>query len=157
MRPVFDWQIGSRSVQLGKRTLIMGIVNVTPDSFSDGGQHSDPQDALNHALKLLDEGADILDIGGFSTRPGVKINDAVSEAEELRRVLPVVEELRTQRPKSFISIDTFRANIARNAIKAGADIINDVSGFLWDKAMPKAIADLKCGAVLMHMRGKPDE
>ena len=157
MRPVFEWQIGSRSLQLGKRTLIMGIVNVTPDSFSDGGDYLDPQNALIKALHLIDEGAEIIDIGGFSTRPGVIIDDNLSEAEELRRILPVIEGLRNHRPKALISVDTFRANVARAAIKAGADIVNDVSGFLWDKAMPKTVADLKCAAILMHMRGKPDE
>jgi dihydropteroate synthase len=157
VRPVFEWQIGSRSLQLGKRTLIMGIVNVTPDSFSDGGDYLDPQNALDKALHLNDEGAEIIDIGGFSTRPGVIIDDNLSEAEELRRILPVIEGLRNHRPKALISVDTFRANVARAAIKAGADIVNDVSGFLWDKAMPKTVADLKCAAILMHMRGKPDE
>lgn len=157
MRPVFEWQIGSRSLQLGKRTLIMGIVNVTPDSFSDGGDYLDPQNALIKALHLIDEGAEIIDIGGFSTRPGVIIDDNLSEAEELRRILPVIEGLRNHRSKALISVDTFRANVARAAIKAGADIVNDVSGFLWDKAMPKTVADLKCAAILMHMRGKPDE
>jgi len=157
VRPVFEWQIGSRSLQLGKRTLIMGIVNVTPDSFSDGGDYLDPQNALIKALHLIDEGAEIIDIGGFSTRPGVIIDDNLSEAEELRRILPVIEGLRNHRPKALISVDTFRANVARAAIKAGADIVNDVSGFLWDKAMPKTVADLKCAAILMHMRGKPDE
>jgi dihydropteroate synthase len=157
VRPVFEWQIGSRSLQLGKRTLIMGIVNVTPDSFSDGGDYLDPQNALIKALHLIDEGAEIIDIGGFSTRPGVIIDDNLSEAEELRRILPVIEGLRNHRSKALISVDTFRANVARAAIKAGADIVNDVSGFLWDKAMPKTVADLKCAAILMHMRGKPDE
>jgi dihydropteroate synthase len=157
VRPVFEWQIGSRTLQLGKRTLIMGIVNVTPDSFSDGGDYLDPQNAMAKALHLIDEGAEIIDIGGFSTRPGVIIDDNLSEAEELRRILPVIEGLRNHRPKALISVDTFRANVARAAIKAGADIVNDVSGFLWDKAMPKTVADLKCAAILMHMRGKPDE
>jgi dihydropteroate synthase len=157
VRPVFEWQIGSRTLQLGKRTLIMGIVNVTPDSFSDGGDCLDPQNAMAKALHLIDEGAEIIDIGGFSTRPGVIIDDNLSEAEELRRILPVIEGLRNHRPKALISVDTFRANVARAAIKAGADIVNDVSGFLWDKAMPKTVADLKCAAILMHMRGKPDE
>jgi len=135
----------------------MGVVNVTPDSFSDGGQCLDARAAIAHATRLIDDGADIIDIGGFSTRPGVKIHDAISESEELRRVLPVVEALRKDRPKAFISVDTFRANVARNAIKSGADIVNDVSGFLWDKLMAKTLAELKCGVVLMHMRGKPDE
>jgi dihydropteroate synthase len=135
----------------------MGIVNVTPDSFSDGGDYLDPQNALIKALHLIDEGAEIIDIGGFSTRPGVIIDDNLSEAEELRRILPVIEGLRNHRSKALISVDTFRANVARAAIKAGADIVNDVSGFLWDKAMPKTVADLKCAAILMHMRGKPDE
>jgi len=168
MRPVFDWNIGSRVLPLGKRTLIMGIVNVTPDSFSDGGQFLDPDKALAHALQLLDDGADIVDIGGESTRPGAKVAaatsarkadapKAVTEKEELGRVLPVIQKLKKQRPDAVISIDTYKANVARAAIEAGAEIVNDVSAFRWDPAMAKTVAERKCGAVLMHMRGRPEE
>ena len=166
MRPVFDWYIGTRAVPLGKRTLVMGIVNLTPDSFSDGGQFLDPEKAVAHALQMLDEGADIVDIGGESTRPGAKVSASatktdgptvVTEKEELERVLPVVQKLKQARPKAIVSIDTYKANVARGAIEAGAEIVNDVSAFRWDPKMAKTVAELKCGAVLMHMRGRPDE
>jgi len=140
MRPVFDWNIGSRSLPLGKRTLVMGIVNVTPDSFSDGGQFLDPGKAVSHAIQLLNDGADIIDVGGESTRPGASVAgstankktdaaSAVSEKEELERVLPVIQELKQQRPNAVISIDTYKANVARAAVTAGAEIVNDVSAF----------------------------
>jgi dihydropteroate synthase len=168
MRPVFDWNIGSRSLPLGKRTLVMGIVNVTPDSFSDGGQFLDPEKAVAHAIQLLNDGADIIDVGGESTRPGASVAGsteskkadvvkAVTEKEELGRVMPVVQKLKQQRPDAVVSIDTYKANVARAALEAGAEIVNDVSAFRWDPAMAKTVADLKCGAVLMHLRGRPEE
>jgi dihydropteroate synthase len=165
MRPVFDWNIGSRSLPLGKRTLVMGIVNITPDSFSDGGQFLDPEKALAHALQLLSDGADLLDIGGESTRPGASVAGAakkadgkvVSEKEELDRVLPVIRKLKQQRPDAILSIDTYKANVARAAVEAGAEIVNDVSALRWDPKMAKTVAELKCGVVLMHMRGRPEE
>ncbi len=171
MRPVFEWNIGSRSVLLGKRTWIMGVVNVTPDSFSDGGQHLDPERAIAHALQLVEDGADIIDVGGESTRPGAKVNAAgtaeppgkksdkqpVTEQEELGRVLPVITSLKQKRPELVVSIDTYKANVARAAFEAGAEVVNDVSGFRWDPQMIKTLASLKCGAVLMHMRGRPEE
>jgi len=155
MRAVFQWSLGARALELGKRTLIMGIVNVTPDSFSDGGLYLDSEKATTHALKLLDEGADIIDVGGESTRPGAKV--AVSAEEELRRVLPVITALKQQRPNAVISVDTYKANVSRAAVAAGAEIVNDVSGLRWDALMAKTIADIKCGVVLMHMRGRPEE
>ena len=154
MRPIFEWNIGQRSLSLGKRTLVMGVVNVTPDSFSDGGLHLDFKQALEHALKLLNEGADIIDIGGESSRPGAI---AVSETEELERVIPVITALKQARPDCVISVDTYKAPVARKAIEAGAEIVNDVSGFRWDPRMVKTLAELKCGAILMHARGRPDE
>jgi dihydropteroate synthase len=161
MRPVFEWQIGSRALQLGKRTLIMGVVNVTPDSFSDGGVNFDRDRAVEYALKLLQEGADILDIGGESTRPGAKVasaaDEGVSEKEELDRVMPVISGVKKANPQALISVDTYKSGVARAAVKAGAEIVNDVSGFLWDPLMRKTLAELKCGAVLMHMRGRPRE
>jgi dihydropteroate synthase len=166
MRPVFDWNLGSRSIQLGKRTLIMGIVNVTPDSFSDGQLCFEKDKAIEHALKLIEDGADIIDVGGESTRPGAKVvpsenaanaKTPVDEQEELRRVLPVIAELKKKSPQATISVDTYKANVAREAVAAGAEIVNDVSGFRWDPKMRKLLAELKCGSVLMHMRGKPDE
>jgi len=175
MRAVFQWSLGARTLELGKRTLIMGIVNVTPDSFSDGGSFFDSDKATTHALQLLDEGADIIDIGGESTRPGASVaaqtttNDktvhanaaaikpSVSAEEELRRVLPVITAIKKARPDSVISIDTYKASVARAAAAAGAEIVNDVSGLLWDKQMVRTIAEIRCGAILMHMRGRPEE
>jgi dihydropteroate synthase len=163
MRPVFEWNTGSRTLQLGKRTYVMGVLNVTPDSFSDGGQHLDPEAALQHALKMLEDGADIIDIGGESTRPGAKTGEsavakpAVSEKEELERVVPVIKALKKKKPECMISVDTYKAVVARAAFDAGAEIVNDVSGFRWDPNMKKTLAELKCGTVLMHSRGRPDE
>jgi dihydropteroate synthase len=179
MRPVFQWNLGARSLELGKRTLIMGIVNVTPDSFSDGGLYLDSDKAVKHSERLLSEGADILDIGGESTRPGACVETAepakgnaaasspasavhaaktsVSAEEEQRRVLPVIAELKKKHPTAVLSVDTYKASVARAAVAAGAEIVNDVSGFRWDPLMAKTLAELKCGAVLMHMRGRPEE
>jgi dihydropteroate synthase len=160
MRPVFEWNLGSRSLALGKRTLVMGIVNVTPDSFSDGGEHPTPEAAIAHALRLLDDGADIVDVGGQSTRPGAQVGGqkpAVSAEEELRRILPVIEEIKRARSSAIVSIDTYKAAVAQAAVSAGAEIVNDVSGFQWDPDMKKTVAGLGCGAVMMHTRGRPDE
>ncbi len=186
MRSVFQWNLGPRTLELGKRTLIMGIVNVTPDSFSDGGLYLDSGKATDHALQLLDEGADIIDVGGESTRPGASVVTAsrsegepeevrekktssdspvpktavsapVNAEEELRRVLPVITVLRKLRRDAVISIDTYKASVARAATAAGAEIVNDVSGLRWDPQMARAIAEIKCGVVLMHMRGRPEE
>ncbi|MFZ0136360.1 MAG: dihydropteroate synthase [Candidatus Sulfotelmatobacter sp.] len=155
MRAVFQWSLGTRTLELGKRTLIMGIINVTPDSFSDGGLYVDPAKATAHAMRLLEEGADIIDIGGESTRPGAKV--AMSAEEELQRVLPVIAALKKQRPDTVVSIDTYKASVARAAAAAGAEIINDISGLRWDVQMASTIAEIKCGAVLMHTRGRPEE
>jgi dihydropteroate synthase len=155
MRAVFQWSLGTRTLELGKRTLIMGVVNVTPDSFSDGGLFLDSEKATAHAIQLLDEGADIIDVGGESTRPGARA--AVSAEEELRRVLPVITAINKLRPDALISIDTYKASVARAAAAAGAEIVNDVSGLRWDPLMRKTIGELKCGAILMHMRGRPEE
>jgi dihydropteroate synthase len=160
MRPVFEWNLGSRSLELGKRTLVMGIVNVTPDSFSDGGEHLTPDRAVAHALQLLSEGADMIDVGGESTRPGANVGKgapSVTAEEELRRILPVIASIKQARPSAIVSIDTYKARVARASIEAGAEIVNDVSGFQWDPEMPKTLADLNCGSVLMHTRGRPDE
>jgi len=160
MRPHFTWQLRSRTLELGPRTLIMGVLNVTPDSFSDGGRFFEPKAAIEHGLELLDEGADILDIGGESTRPGARAvsgQPAVSAGEELRRVMPVIEELLRRRPQAIVSIDTYKASVARAAVEAGAEIANDISGLRWDAEMASTLAGLKCGVVLMHMRGRPAE
>jgi dihydropteroate synthase len=157
MRPIFQWNIGSRVLELGRRTLIMGVVNVTPDSFSDGGLYLDAEMAVVRAEQLLDDGASIVDVGGESTRPGA--SEPVSEEEERRRVLPVVRDLKRRRPDAVISVDTYKASVARAAVEAGVEVVNDVSGFRWDPAskMAKTLAELKVGAVLMHTRGRPEE
>jgi len=157
MRAIFQWNIGSRGLELGRRTLIMGVVNVTPDSFSDGGLYLDAEKAVAHAEQLLDEGAAIIDVGGESTRPGA--SEPVSEEEERRRVLPVIRDVKRRRPDAVLSVDTYKANVARAAVEAGAEVVNDVSGFRWDpdSKMAKTLAELKVGAVLMHTRGRPEE
>ena len=164
MRPQFRWQLHNRALDLGTRTLIMGVLNVTPDSFSDGGEFLEPQRAIAHGLRLLDEGADILDIGGESTRPGTTVGGdestadaAVTEEEELRRVMPVLENIRKQRPESILSIDTYKSGVAQRAVEAGAEIVNDVSALLWDARMASVCAGLCCGVILMHTRGRPSE
>jgi dihydropteroate synthase len=155
MRAIFQWNVGSRVLELGRRTLIMGVVNVTPDSFSDGGLYIDAEKAVVHAEKLLDEGATIIDVGGESTRPGVA--GQVSEEEERKRVLPVIRDLKRRRPAAVVSVDTYKASVARAGVDLGAEVVNDVSGFRWDPKMAKTLAELKVGAVLMHTRGRPEE
>jgi dihydropteroate synthase len=149
-----SWRLRTRELALGDHTLVMGILNVTPDSFSDGGRFFDPASAVNHALRMLDEGADLLDLGGESTRPGAS---ALTPEEEQTRVLPVLQAILAARPDAVISIDTYHAETARAAVDAGAEIVNDVSGHLWDAAMSATCAELHCGAVMMHTRGRPHE
>lgn len=134
------------------RTQVMGIVNVTPDSFSDGGDHATVESAIEHGLRLLDEGADLLDVGGESTRPGIR---RTPEAEELRRVVPVVEALVAH--GSIVSVDTMRASVARASAAVGATIINDVSGGLADPEMFDAVAEAGIAYVVMHWRGYSTE
>jgi dihydropteroate synthase len=158
LRPRYLWRLRARSLELGARTLVMGVVNVTPDSFSDGGLYLERDAAVEHALRSLDEGADILDIGGESTRPGSKVAETgVPEAEELRRVLPVIEGVLKVRPGAVLSIDTYKSGVTRAAAGAGAEIVNDVSALRWDIRMAAAAAELRSGLVLMHMRGRPEE
>jgi dihydropteroate synthase len=141
-------------MDLGARTLIMGILNTTPDSFSDGGQFLAPDAALSHALRMIDQGADLLDLGGESTRPGAA---PILPAAEQARVLPILKAVLAARPSAILSIDTYHAETARLAIAAGAEIVNDVSGHLWDPAMASTCAALACGNILMHTRGRPNE
>jgi dihydropteroate synthase len=156
-----DWRLRKRMLELGSRTLIMGVVNITPDSFSDGGLFFDPEKAVAHGLKLLEEGADILDLGAESTRPSSRAGSldapAVSTDEEQARLLPVLEGILAARPDAVISVDTYKAATAREALAAGAEIVNDVSGFLWDAEMAAVCAQSNCGVVLMHTRARPDE
>ena len=149
----------TRALELGRRTLVMGVVNVTPDSFSDGGFFLVSDEAIARAMKLIHEGADILDLGGESTRPGSKaggVDAAVSADEEQARVLPVIEGILKRAPQAVISVDTYKAETARAALAAGAEIVNDVSGFTWDSAMAGVCGEFRAGVVLMHTRGRPE-
>lgn len=136
-----------------KKTYIMGIINVTPDSFFDGGRYFNLQKAVDHAFRLIDEGADILDIGGESTRPGA---EPVSIDEELRRVIPVIEAI-SKRISIPISIDTYKAPVAEEAIKAGATIINDISGLRFDSEMSAIASKYKVPVIVMHIKGTPKD
>ena len=149
--PPDSWLTSRRELSL-RRPLIMGILNITPDSFSDGSLYLDPQRALDRALEMADQGADIIDIGGESTRPGAP---PVPAEEELRRVAPVIEKL-AGKLSCAISVDTWKAAVAQAAINAGAEIINDISGFTFDPAMAQVAAQTGAAAVLMHTRGEPD-
>jgi dihydropteroate synthase len=137
----------------GKKTLVMGIVNVTPDSFFDGGKYSNAARAYDHAMNLLDEGADIVDIGGESTRPGAC---TVSVQEEIDRVIPVVEKIHTSNPDAFISVDTMKSEVALAACGLGARMVNDVSGLNADNRIAEVCAGNDAYLVLMHMRGTPE-
>ena len=157
-RPSFDWRLRTRSLALGQRTLVMGILNVTPDSFSDGGHfyspESAPERALVQALQMLDDGAHLLDVGGESTRPRAI---PLSAEDEQARILPVIESILKEKPEAILSVDTYHATTAALAVAAGAEIVNDVSGHLWDTAMSITCARLGCGTVLMHTRGLPQD
>jgi dihydropteroate synthase len=155
LRSPCDWKLRTRSLALGKRTLIVGVLNTTPDSFSDGGAFATPAAAIEHALAMFEEGADIVDIGGESTRPGK--HDPVGVREEIDRVVPVLEGVLRHRPHSILSVDTYKSETASEALRAGAEIVNDVSAFLWDHAMARVCVASGCGVVLMHTRGHPDE
>jgi dihydropteroate synthase len=146
------WQLQNHSLDLSRSGLIMGILNVTPDSFSDGNLYLDPEMAMAHARKMVCEGADILDVGGESSRPG---SDPVSLEEEMRRVIPVVKRIRQEYPDLLISIDTYKAETARRATQEGANIINDISALRADPKMIQVLNESGAGIVLMHMRGSP--
>ncbi len=150
--PSLLWDLAGHQLHLGLQSpLLMGIVNVTPDSFSDGGKFLDSKKAIDHALQLVEEGADILDIGGESTRPYA---EPVSLEDELQRVIPVIAQLATE-TKTPISIDTTKAEVAQQAIAAGATIVNDISGLLFDDQMPAVCAEHQVGVIVMHTGGKP--
>jgi dihydropteroate synthase len=149
--PIRQWKLARRSLPYGERTLVMGVLNITPDSFSDGGRFYSAESALDHALRMIDEGADIIDIGGESTRPGSAF---VSAAEELDRVITVIEKLAT-RTSVPISIDTTKSEVARAALLAGAEIVNDISALRFDPAIADEVAAANAGLVLMHSRGTP--
>ncbi len=159
-RAITSWRLRTRTLELGRRTLVMGVVNITPDSFSDGGHFLDSEKAVAHAMRLMEEGADLLDLGAESTRPGSRAGTsdaAVSADEEQARLLPALEGILQARPDAVLSVDTYKAATARKALAAGAEIINDVSGFTWDPAMAQACAEFGAGVVLTHTRGRPDE
>ncbi len=145
------WKIADQTLDLSMRGLIMGVLNVTPDSFSDGGKFFDPRRAVEHGLRMVADGAQIIDVGGESTRPGA---DAISATEELKRVAPVIANLRAASPV-LISIDTAKAAVARVALDAGASIINDVTGGRGDEAMMRLAAERGAGFIIMHMQGTP--
>lgn len=160
-RAVRGWQLRSRVLGL-ERTRVMGIVNITPDSFSDGGEFAATERAVEHGLRLLDEGADLLDLGAESTRPGSRAGygsepPVVSAAEEQDRLLPVVDGILRARPETILSVDTYKSETARAALAAGVEIINDVSGLFWDAGVATVCAEAGCGVVLMHTRGRPEE
>ena len=164
-REILPWRLRTRTLQLGAHTLVMAVVNVTPDSFSDGGVFFPPDAAVQRGLQAISEGADILDLGAESTRPGSRAGGtagtaaapAVSADEEQARLLPVLEGILEAHPGAVISVDTYKAATARAAIAAGAEIVNDVSGFLWDAEMAAVCAEFEAGVILSHTRGRPEE
>jgi dihydropteroate synthase len=165
-RPHFDWQLRTRKLALGQRTLLMAIVNLTPDSFSGDGLLSANGSldlrppaaviklAVATAIQAVDGGADIVDLGAESTRPNAT---PISSEQEQERLLPVLEQLLRERPHAVVSVDTYHGSTARAAARAGAEIINDVSGLTWDPSMAKAVSQSGCGLVLMHARGRSGE
>ena len=151
-RKIFEWKLRGRSLQLGDRTLVMGVLNVTPDSFSDGGKYDDPDRAFARAVELEEQGADIIDIGAESTRPG---SSRIPEGEELRRLIPVLKRLRGKLAVP-VSVDTYKAAVAEKALEYEAQIINDPSGLTFDVQLARICANADAGLILNHMRGTPE-
>ncbi len=149
--PNMTYKFGEYSFEFGKRTYLMGILNITPDSFSDGGRFFDLTDAVLHAFQMAKDGADLIDVGGESTRPGA---ESVPVEEEIRRVVPVVRKVR-QKSGVPISVDTYKSEVAKAALEAGANIVNDISGLHFDSKMAETIAEHGAGVVLMHIKGTP--
>ena len=147
VKSLYDW-----CQDPNRETLVMGILNVTPDSFSDGGLFYNTDEAVRHALQLIEYGIDIIDIGGESTRPGAK---KISEEEEIQRIIPVVKQIRELSPEIIISIDTTKSMVAQKAIQSGANIINDISGFSFDNKMIDVVRESKVPVIIMHMQGDP--
>ena len=152
MRKLYFWKLKRREIRLGERTVIMGVLNVTPDSFSDGGRYAEPDRAFARALELEEQGADIIDIGAESTRPN---SQRVSAAEEMRRLVPVLKRLK-DRLTIPISVDTYKAEVAERAIDLGAEIINDPSGLTWEPQLARVVSNHDAGLILNHMRGRPE-
>jgi len=144
--------LGSKTLNWDNIPYFVGILNVTPDSFSDGGKYLNLKSALNRAKELLEEGAEIIDVGGESTRP---FSDPVPEEEELKRVIPVIKTIKKEFPGSIISVDTYKSKVAEEALKAGANIVNDVSALRFDSKMIEVIKDFNCPIIIMHMQGNP--
>ena len=157
-RRSFAYRFGEKLYDLSARTHIMGVLNVTPDSFSDGGRYYGTEIAVRHGLEMVEQGADFIDVGGESTRPKSQAYgegaDAVSVEEELRRVLPVIEQL-SDRTSIPISIDTYKSQVAEQALEVGAVMVNDISGFTFDPRMPEVVGKAGASAVLMHIKGTP--
>ena len=151
-RKHFEWKVRDKLIQLGERTLIVGVLNVTPDSFSDGGKYSDPDRAFARAVEMEEEGADLIDIGAESTRPG---SVRISEAEELRRLVPVLKRLRNKLTVP-ICVDTYKSGVAEKALELGADVINDPSGLTIDPELARAARQADAGLIVNHMRGMPE-
>ena len=151
MRKEYSIQIRGRNCTLGQRTWLMGILNITPDSFSDGGLYYNKQNAVNRGLQLIEEGADILDIGGESSRPG---SDPITAEEEKKRILPVLSEIR-KKTDTFISVDTTKSEVLKAALDQGADILNDISGMRFDPKMLEVASEKNIPVVIMHMKGTP--
>lgn len=152
MRKLFYWKLKQREVNLGEKTVLMGVLNLTPDSFSDGGKYSDPDRAFARAVELEEQGVDILDIGAESTRPG---SARISAAEELRRLIPILKRLKG-RLNVPISVDTYKAEVAERAIEHGAEIINDPSGLTFEPQLARVVSNHDAGLVINHMRGRPE-
>ncbi len=151
MRREYSVQIRGKDYTLGLRTWLMGVLNVTPDSFSDGGLYYSKKNAVEKGLQLIEEGADILDIGGESSRPGA---DPISLEEEKRRILPVISEIR-KHTDAFISVDTTKSEVLKSALDEGADILNDISGMRFDAKMPELASEKDIPVIIMHMKGNP--
>ena len=151
-RKRFEWKLRDKVLSLGERTLVMGVLNVTPDSFSDAGKYHDPDRAFARAVELEEEGADLIDIGAESTRPG---SARISEAEELRRLVPVLKRLRNKLTVP-ISVDTYKGNVAEKALALGVDVINDPSALTFDPDLARKVAHANAGLILNHMRGTPE-
>jgi len=152
VRKLFFWKLKRREIKLGERTVLMGVLNVTPDSFSDGGKYSDPDRAFARAVELEEQGADIVDIGAESTKPG---SARISAAEEMRRLIPVLKRLKDTLGVP-VSVDTYKAEVAERALDLGAEIINDPSGLTFEPQLARAVSNHDGGLILNHMRGRPE-
>ncbi|MDQ6665626.1 MAG: dihydropteroate synthase [Acidobacteriota bacterium] len=152
MRKVFQWKLKRRDIQLGDRTLIVAVLNVTPDSFSDGGKYQEPDRAFARAMELEEQGADLIDVGAESTKPG---SARISVAEELRRLIPVLKRL-NGRLRIPLSVDTYKAEVAERALDHGVEVINDPSGLTFEPQLAKVVVQCDAGVILNHMRGRPE-